>query len=115
MCRFPVDSDGNGVVTIPLDECIQEWELGVLFSFHGKLCLGVKAVDMLKNLLNLARQNSSFRTFYNMISTEYTFQILEGRQGRRTSHVPPSLPPPLIFKAKFKIFVTSPYPPKNQI
>ena len=29
-----------------------------------------------------------------------------GWQGRRTSHVPPSLPPPLIFKPKFKIFVT---------
>ena len=28
--------------------------------------------------------------------------------GRRTSHVPPSLPPPLIFKAKLKIFVTLP-------
>ena len=27
-----------------------------------------------------------------------------GWQGRRTSHVPPSLPPPLIFKAKLKIF-----------
>ena len=47
MYRFPVDSDGNGVVTIPLDECVQEWgELGVLFSFYGKLCLGVKAVDI---------------------------------------------------------------------
>ena len=31
-----------------------------------------------------------------------------GWQGRRTSHVPPSLPPPLIFKARFKIFVTLP-------
>ena len=50
-CRFPVDSDGNGVVTVPLDECIQEWEFGVLFSFHGKLCLGVKAVDMLKEVM----------------------------------------------------------------
>ena len=30
----------------------------------------------------------------------------EGWQGRRTSLVPPSLPPPLIFKRKFKIFVT---------
>ena len=27
MCGFPVDSDGNGVVTIPPDECVQEWEL----------------------------------------------------------------------------------------
>ena len=27
-----------------------------------------------------------------------------GVAGRRTSHGPPSLPPPLIFKAKFKIF-----------
>ena len=51
MCRFPVDSDGNGVVTIPLDECVQEWELGVLFSFYGKLCLGLKAVDMLKKAM----------------------------------------------------------------
>ena len=41
VCRFPVDSDRNGVVTIPLDECVQEWELRVLFSFHGKLCLRV--------------------------------------------------------------------------
>ena len=32
-----------------------------------------------------------------------TFQILRGCQGRRTSHVPPSLPPSLIFKAKLKI------------
>ena len=39
-----------------------------------------------------------------------TFQILGGWQGRRTSHLPPSLPPPLIFKAKLKIL--SPYPPK---
>ena len=31
-----------------------------------------------------------------------------GWQGRRTSQVPPSLPPPLIFKAKFKFFVTLP-------
>ena len=31
-----------------------------------------------------------------------------GWQGRRTSHVPPSLPPLLISKAKFKIFVTLP-------
>ena len=38
-----------------------------------------------------------------------TFQILGGRwQGQRTSHVPPSLPPPLIFKPKFNIFVTLP-------
>ena len=51
MCRFLVDSDGNGVVTIPLDKCVQEWELGVLFSFHGKRCLGLKAVDMLKQVM----------------------------------------------------------------
>ena len=37
-----------------------------------------------------------------------TFQILGGWQGRRALHVPPSLPPPLIFKAKLKIFVTLP-------
>ena len=37
----------------------------------------------------------------------------EGWQGRRTSYVSPSLPPPLIFKAKFQIFVT--LPPKKQI
>ena len=37
-----------------------------------------------------------------------TFQIFGGWQGQRTSQVPPSLPPPLIFKAKFKIFVTLP-------
>ena len=36
------------------------------------------------------------------------FFFFGGWQGRRTSHVPPSLPPPLIFKAKFKIFVTLP-------
>ena len=40
--------------------------------------------------------------------TRCTFQILQGWQDRRTSHVPPSLPPPLIFKAKLKIFVTLP-------
>ena len=51
VCRVPVDSDGDGVVTIPWDECVQEWELGVLFSFHAKLCLGVKAVDMLKEVM----------------------------------------------------------------
>ena len=51
VCRFPVNSDGNGVITIPLDECVQEWELGVLFIFHGKLCLGVKAVDVLKKVM----------------------------------------------------------------
>ena len=33
---------------------------------------------------------------------------LGGWQGRRTSHVPPSPPPRLIFKAKFKFFVTLP-------
>ena len=33
-----------------------------------------------------------------------TFQIFGRWQGRRTSQVPPSLPPPLIFKAKFKHF-----------
>ena len=48
---FPVDSDRDGVVTIPLDECVQEWELGTLFSFHGKLCLGVEIVDMLKEVM----------------------------------------------------------------
>ena len=37
-----------------------------------------------------------------------TFQIFGEWQGRRTSHLPPSLPPPLIFKAKLKIFVTLP-------
>ena len=31
-----------------------------------------------------------------------------GWQGRRTSYVPPSPPPPLIFKPKFKFFVTLP-------
>ena len=46
-----MDSDGNGVVTIPPDECVQEWELGVLFSFHGKPCLGVTTVDMLKQVM----------------------------------------------------------------
>ena len=51
VCRLPVDYDGNGVVTIPPDECVQEWELGVLLSCHGKLCLGVKAVDMLKKVM----------------------------------------------------------------
>ena len=51
VCRLLVDSDGDGVVTIPLDECVQEWELGVLFSFHSNLCLGVKAVDMLKEVM----------------------------------------------------------------
>ena len=51
VCRFPVDSDEYGVVTIPVDECVQEWELRVLFSFHSKLCLGVKTVDMLKDVV----------------------------------------------------------------
>ena len=37
-----------------------------------------------------------------------TFQILGGWQGRGTSHLPPSLPPPLIFTAKSEIFVTLP-------
>ena len=50
-----------------------------------------------QDLLNLA-----------MWCAKCTFQILGGWQGRRTSHVPPSLPPPLIFKAKLKIFVTPP-------
>ena len=49
--RFPVDFDGDGVVTIPLDECVQQWVLGVLFSFHGKLCVGLKAVYMLKEVM----------------------------------------------------------------
>ena len=49
VCRFPVDSDRDG--TIPLDECVQEWELGILFSFHGKLCFGVEIVDMLKEVM----------------------------------------------------------------
>ena len=31
-----------------------------------------------------------------------------GWQGRRTSHVPPSLQPPLIFKPKVKSFATLP-------
>ena len=51
VCRFPVDSDRNGVVSIPLDESVQDWELGVFFSFLGELCLGVKAVDMLKKVM----------------------------------------------------------------
>ena len=38
----------------------------------------------------------------------WTFQIFGGRQGRRILHLPPSLPSPLIFKAKFQIFVTQP-------
>ena len=37
-----------------------------------------------------------------------TSQILRGCQGRRTSHVPPSLPPSLIFKEKLEIFITLP-------
>ena len=49
VCRFPVD--GDAVVTIPLDECVQEWESGVLFSFHGEVCLAVKAVDILKEVM----------------------------------------------------------------
>ena len=51
LCRFSVDSDRDDVVTIPLDEYVQEWELGILFSFHGKLCLGVETVDMLKEVM----------------------------------------------------------------
>ena len=55
-----------GVVSIPLDECVQEWELGVLFSFHGKLCLGVKAAEKVmlvgfsynrKDVINIAFLN----------------------------------------------------------
>ena len=49
--RFPADSDRDGVVTVSLDECVQEWELGILFSFHSKLCLGVETVDMLKEVM----------------------------------------------------------------
>ena len=51
VCRSPVDSDIDSVVTVPLDECVQEWELGILFSFHGKLCLGVATADMLKEVM----------------------------------------------------------------
>ena len=51
VCRFPVDSDRNSVVSIPLDECVQEWELGIFFSFHGELGPGVKAVDVLKKVM----------------------------------------------------------------
>ena len=44
-------------------------------------------------------------------TSKCTFQIFffgGGWQGRRTSHLPPFLPPPLIFKTKLKIFVTLP-------
>ena len=51
VCRFPVDSDRDGGVTIPLDKCDQEWELGMLFNFHGKLCLGMETVYMLKEVM----------------------------------------------------------------
>ena len=51
VCMFPVDSDRNSVVSIPLDECVQEWELGIFFSFHGELGLGVKAVDVLRKVM----------------------------------------------------------------
>ena len=53
VCRFPVDSDRNSVVSIPLDGCVQEWELGIFFSFHGELGLGVNAVEVLKKSCKL--------------------------------------------------------------
>ena len=53
-------------------------------------------------ILDLIKEKRRLRRLYN----KCTFQILRGWQGRRISHVPPSLPPPLIFKAKFKMFVT---------
>ena len=53
VCRFPVDSDRNSVVSTPLDECVLEWELGIFFSFNGELGLGVKAVDVLKKSCKL--------------------------------------------------------------
>ena len=56
------------------------------------------------------RLHSSGRRLENTSGARFKFW---GWQGQRTSHVPPSLPPPLIFKPKFKFL--SPYPPKNQI
>ena len=46
VCRFPVESDLNGAVSIPRDECVQEWELPVAHPVF-RYCLDVKAVDML--------------------------------------------------------------------
>ena len=40
VCRFPVDSDRNSVVSIPLDECVQEWELGIFSVSMVNLVLG---------------------------------------------------------------------------
>ena len=60
----------------------------------------------------LFRAFMAFRVLRLMYSDGWlyrcTSQILRGCQGRRTSYVPPSLPPPLIFKAKFETFVTLP-------
>ena len=51
---------GDGVVTISLDECVQEWELGILFSFHSKLCLGVKTDDLLKEVIQNILQHDLY-------------------------------------------------------
>ena len=59
-------------------------------------------------LLSPPSLSSDPATPQNLARARCTFQILGGWQGRRTLHVSPSLPPPLILKAKLKIFVTLP-------
>ena len=74
---------------IKYQRCWQTWQLAMKQKF-------------------LKQEYWSTSASHGTIPAKCTLQILGGGgwQGLRTSHVPPSLPPPLIFKPKFKIFVT---------
>ena len=56
----------------------------------------------------LTCQSPTLENCFDLVHVSNLFFFGGGWQGRRTSHVPPSLPPPLIFKVKFTIFVTLP-------
>ena len=76
---------------------IWQWILTILTKFYGGYFS-----RFYKSLIKVVLINALIE------KGKCTFQILGGWQGRRTSLLPPSLPPSLIFKAKIKLFVTLP-------
>ena len=69
--------------------------------------------DLLKSRISNLAHNAFRKKDGNVDIPMCTFQIFWELQGWKTSHLLPSLPPPLIFKAKFQIL--SLYQPENQI
>ena len=48
LCSFSIGLVGQLYIFYTL-----EWELGILFSFHGKLCLRMETADMLKGVRHI--------------------------------------------------------------